>query len=804
MKFFSVCILLIIGQSYLTGAEKLDFSYQVRPILSKYCFACHGPDKAKGKLRLDIHEGIKKSTKAGNPSESELIQRLLTDDEDDVMPPHETGKKLKESELAILKQWIKEGASFGEHWSFQPIIKPTVPEVISKKKGLTDLDKFVVAKLEKKNLSPAPEAEKRNLIRRLSLDIRGIIPSIAEVENFLADNSANSYEKVIDQFLKSNLYGEKWASKWLDLARYADTKGYEKDKHREIWRYRDWVIKAINDDMPYDEFTLKQLAGDMLPNASQEDILATAFHRNTMTNEEGGTDDEEFRTEAVKDRIDTTGMVWMGLSLACAKCHTHKYDPVTIEEYYSLYAFMNQTEDNDREHPMTHMPTAEQKIKFNEVNAKLQELNKQKNAVFARADIQKSYKEWEAKQKAEEEKNKGKKKRRGKKKSYFDVHPELIPIAKKIYATEKVLNSYRGSLTPIMKELPKNKFRPNYVHDRGFFLNKGKKVKPGTPTFLHPMKKEWPMNRVGLAKWLVSKESPLTARVAVNRIWAQIFGRGIVETEEDFGNQGTMPSNPDLIDYLALNYMENGWSRKKLIKTILMSATYKQSSKVSAQMARDDKFNIWLARGPRFRMTAEMIRDSSLQAAGLLSKKMYGPSVMPYQPPGLWKSTYNTKKWVTSKGEDKYRRGLYTYMKRTSPYPTLTAFDAPSREICTARRIRSNTPLQSLVTLNDPAFVEAAQSFARNVIQAKKSFEERINLAYRTALSRNAQSTEINALKTLFEERLTHYKNNVSEARLMAENPLGKLAPDKDVSEHAAWATVCNVILNLDEFLTKE
>lgn len=798
-----LCVLVLFLCS-LQAEEKLNFSYQIRPILSKYCFACHGPDKAKGKLRLDIHEGIKKATTAGNAAESELIQRILTSDEDDVMPPHETGKKLKDHELALLKRWINEGAQFGEHWSFQPVKMPVIPEIKSSQKSLTDLDKIVIAQLKKKNLTPSPEADKRTLIRRLSLDIRGVLPEVGEVEKFLTDDSETAYEKLVDQFLESPLYGEKWAAKWLDLARYADTKGYEKDRHREIWRYRDWVIKAINDDIPFDEFTLKQIAGDMLPNASLDDILATAFHRNTMTNEEGGTDDEEFRTEAVKDRIDTTGMVWLGLSLACAKCHTHKYDPVTIEEYYSLYAFMNQTEDNDREHPMHHMPTAEERIKFDEVNRKLQELHRQKNELFAREDIQKSYKEWQAQQKEQKEENKDKKKKKGKEKTYFDVHPELIPIAKKIYQTEKELNKYRGSKTPIMKEKPQDKLRPNYVHDRGFFLNKGKEVKPDTPAFLHPMDKDLPRNRLGLAKWLVSKDSPLTARVAVNRVWAQIFGRGIVETEEDFGNQGTMPSNPDLIDYLAVKFMEDGWSQKKLIKTIVLSSTYRQSSNVSVELAREDRFNLWLARGPRFRMTAEMIRDSSLQVAGLLSKKMYGPSVMPYQPPGLWKSTYNTKKWETSKGEDKYRRGLYTYLKRTSPYPTMTTFDAPSREICTARRIRSNTPLQSLVTLNDPVFIEAAQAFARNIIQSQKSFKNRVNFAYSRALSRHAQNTEIVTLKELYEERLTFYRANLSEAKLMAEVPLGPLSEKQDIAEHAAWTTLCNVILNLDEFLTKE
>ena len=355
-----------------------------------------------------------------------------------------------------------------------------------------------------------------------------------------------------------------------------------------------------------------------------------------------------------------------------------------------------------------------------------------------------------------------------------------------------------------MKELPKEKQRPNFVHDRGFFLNKGKAVQPGTPKFLHPMAADLPKNRLGMAHWLISKDNPLAARVAVNRIWAQIFGRGIVETEEDFGNQGTMPTHPELLDWLAVTFMKNGWSQKALIKTILMSKTYQQSSKVSVELAVKDKFNQWLARGPRFRMSAEMIRDSALQAAGLLSSKMYGPSVMPYQPAGLWRSTYNTKKWITSQGEDKFRRGIYTYLKRTSPYPTMTAFDAPSREICTARRIRSNTPLQALVTLNDPVFVEAAQAFARKLIHSKTTLSERLQLAYQTALSREADNSEILTLQELYEERLAFYSKNPSHAQQLAENPIGKLPPAANKAEYAAWTAVCNVILNLDEFLTKE
>ncbi|MCM8533297.1 MAG: DUF1553 domain-containing protein, partial [Lentisphaeraceae bacterium] len=387
---------------------------------------------------------------------------------------------------------------------------------------------------------------------------------------------------------------------------------------------------------------------------------------------------------------------------------------------------------------------------------------------------------------------------------FYETDKELKSLTKEIATLKKRESNNLGSNTPIMKELTKDKHRPNFIHESGFFLNIGDKVTPETPSFLHTMAKGSPKNRLGFAKWLTSKESPLTARVAVNRLWAQIFGRGLVETEEDFGNQGTLPSHPDLLNWLAVTYMENGWSQKRILKTIFLSSTYKQSSKVSNELVQKDRFNLYLARGPRFRMTAEMIRDSALTNSGLLSRKMFGHSVMPYQPPGLWQSTYNTMTWETSKGENKYRRGLYTYHKRTSPYPTMTAFDAPSREICTARRIRSNTPLQSLVTLNDPVYVEAAQAFARRILTSKQSTTERFNFAYESALSRPAEPTEIAALNQLLEERLKYYTTYPLEAKNMAEKPLGKVPAHLKTAEAAAWTAVCNVILNLDEFLTKE
>ncbi|MCH2209143.1 MAG: DUF1549 and DUF1553 domain-containing protein [Lentisphaerales bacterium] len=678
-------------------------------------------------------------------------------------------------------------------------------------------------------------------------------------------------------------------------------------------------------------------------------------------------------------RVDTTGTVWLGLSLACAKCHTHKYDPVTIDEYYQLYSFFNQSEDNDHndDRPLQRFPTDWQKKKLAEISKSLKHLTEQREKKFKTATIQESYSKWREQEKdkwnhgtitslhttsgvqliqnknritaekhadsedtykidlrlpaksykalklatfplehlpskgssfdkeglyllsylqikkngkviklkkhhsylqenrsnpqkilsAHESKISGwalkrfnankknllviefedklkvskddqitvelvhnsnfhKKKiasfeiafsqgqdspkktlekfTKNPKQLFFDESKEFKGLSQKIAKLEKDKKQNLGSLTPIMKDLPTAKHRKNFIHESGFFLNVGKGVSPATPEFLHSMKKDWPKNRLGFAKWLISKENPLTAKVAANRIWAQIFGRGIVETEEDFGNQGLMPSHPELIDWLAMEYMNNGWSQKKLLKTIFLSDTYQQSSKVTAETLQKDRFNIYLARGPRFRMTAEMIRDSSLKAAGLLSSKMYGNSVMPYQPPGLWMSTYNSMKWQTSKGEDKYRRGIYTYLKRTSPYPTMTAFDAPSRELCTARRIRSNTPLQSLITMNDPVFVEAAQGFARRVILSSKNDTNRIQFAYQTALGRKADATEVQAISSLYKERLEYYKTFPEEATNMAEKPLGKVPANIQKPQAAAWTAACNVILNLDEFLTKE
>lgn len=747
----------------------IDFNRDIRPILSKNCFQCHGLDEEarKAKLRLDIREAATKEDdgyfviKPGDPENSDFMTRVTTDDEDDLMPPSDSGHELTETQIGLLRAWIQEGAKYAEHWSFVAPKRPDVPALKDDKWARTDIDRLVAAAAEAQGLTPGEEADRRTLIRRLSLDIIGLPPTWEQVEAFVNDQRPDAYERVVDSLLVSERYGEKWATIWLDLARYSDTKGYEKDRQRTIWKYRDWVIQAFNRDLPYDQFTLEQLAGDLIPNATSDQILATAFHRNTMTNDEGGTDNEEFRVAAVKDRVDTTIQVWMGLTMRCAKCHHHKYDPLTMQDYYSFYAIFNQTEDADRADDAPH-----QLFPSDQQNKQIADLENQLVALRKQGDKAKD----------------------------------------KVKQTQNKINGIRRSVlrVPVLKELVENKRRVTKVHTRGNFLNQGKQVAAGFPASFHSVQSEGVPTRADAARWLVSKQNPLTARVAVNRIWAVLFGRGIVVTEEDFGTQGFTPSHPELLDWLAIEFIDQGWSFKRILKTIVMSATYRQSTKVTPELVAKDPNNTWLCRGPRFRLSAETIRDNALAAAGLLSDKMYGPPVMPYQPAGIWQSTYNSRKWQTSGGEDRHRRGLYTFHKRTSPYPSMMTFDATSREVCTVRRNRSNTPLQALVTLNDPVYVEAAQGLARLIVNANpKSTHDGIDFAFKQAVARQATKAEHRILTGLFESRLNFYKGKSDDALAIATDPIGPAADNHDIPTLAAWTNVANVILNLDEFLTK-
>lgn len=622
-----------------------DFATEVRPILQK-CLPCHGPDDRSrmANLRLDSREGATGENGGyaglvpGSSPDSRLIARVEADQ--NPMPP--TGERLSPDEIDALRQWIDAGARYERHWAFERPVRPDLPVVSDPSWVRNPVDALVLAKLDENGLRPSVEADRYTLIRRVSLDLTGLPPTPAEAEAFASDNSTNAYESLVDRLLSSIAYGERWARVWLDLARYADSMGYEKDSLRTIWPYRDWLVKALNDNIPLDRFTVLQLAGDLLPEPTQDDLVATGFHRNTMTNTEGGTDDEEFRDAAVKDRVATTGQTWMGLTWGCAQCHSHKYDPISHKEYYSLYAFFNQTADADRNDDSPTLELAE------------------------------------------------------------------------------------GVSTPILKKVSQEERRKTFVHKRGNFMSLGEHVEPNVPAAFHKFPPEASKDRLGLAQWLISEENPLTARVAANRIWARVFGAGIVKTEEDFGTQGSPPTHPALLDWLALEFMDGGWDMKALIKTIVMSATYRQGSDASQELLERDPENNLLARGPRFRLPAEMVRDQALAASGLLSRKFGGPPVMPWQPDGIWQVVYSSRLWETSPGEDRHRRALYTLWRRTSPYPSMTTFDAPSGETCTIRRIRTNTPLQALVTLNDPPLMEAAQFLAKRAKREADSGSESI------------------------------------------------------------------------------
>jgi hypothetical protein len=719
-----------------------DFRFDVRPILAKNCFACHGPDenKREADLRLDMRDAAVETGAIvpGTPGDSELVRRITSDDPEERMPPAETGHVLSPAEVSTLKDWIAAGAPYAPHWSYTEPKRPELPQVSHAEWCRNPIDYYVMAQLDKAGLRPEPEADRYRLIRRLSLDLTGLPPTIAEADEFARDNRPDAYERVVDRLLASSAYGEHWARKWLDLARYADTNGYEKDGSRTIWPFRDWVINSLNADMPFDQFTIEQLAGDLLDEPTKDQIIATAFHRNTMQNDEGGTDDEEFRTAAVVDRVNTTMQVWMATTIGCCQCHSHKYDPFSQREYYQIYAFFNQTADADR----------------------------------------------------------------------VDSAPVLGTWLKKPAPKRKKGGPTGQDAMPIMQELPADRQRTTRVLIRGSFLNPGETVTAATPEALPTLPGDLPKNRLGFAKWLVSRSNPLTSRVTANRAWEQFFGRGIVLTSEDFGSQGMLPTHPDLLDWLGVELMDGKWSLKHLAKTIVMSAAYRQSSQTSAEKLLKDPDNQLMSRGPRERLSAEQIRDQALAVSNLLSRKMGGPSVMPPQPEGMWQMVYSDEKWITSAGEDRYRRGLYTFWRRTSPYPTSMALDATSHETCTIRRVTTNTPIAAFALLNDPVYVEAAQALARSVLKnGGVDTNARATYAFRQVLVRPPTAEEIARLVSLFELEQAHYAADADAARKMTTvEPIDPKSPAPDspnLAELAAWTVVSNVLLNLDETLNK-
>ena len=750
----------VLAAAPLAAAQPgtIDFNRDVRPILSNNCFACHGPDDKvrKGDLRLDTRAGaIANAIVPGKPEASTFVDRIRATDES-AMPPAKFGKKLTAKEVEILTQWVKQSAPYAVHWAYAKPVRPLVP------KGATHpVDAFIQSRLLAEKLKPAPEADKHSLVRRVALDLTGLPPTPAEVDEFIKDTSPQAYEKLADRLLAKPAFGEHWARMWLDLARYADSAGYADDPARTIWKYRDYVIQSFNKNKPFDQFTIEQLAGDLLPSPTPEQLVATAFHRNTMTNSEGGTNDEEFRNVAIVDRVNTTYMVWMGTSMMCSQCHNHKYDPFSQKEYFQSFAFFNNTADADRNDESPTLPffSADQETK--------------KKAMAA------TIAGWEPKLKV-----------------------GGFWLRLRYGAMKKALAEMKPETTvPIFRELPAGQRRKTKLQFRGNFMDLGDEVTEGTPASLH---KSAGGTRLDFAKWLTSPENPLTARVVANRFWEQLFGTGIVRTSEEFGTQGELPSHPELLDWLAVD-LQSHWDVKRFLKLLVTSAAYRQSAKVTPELFERDPENRLLARGPRVRLSAEMVRDQALFVSGLLSPKMLGPSVRPVQPNlGVNAAFGGSIDWAPSTGEDKFRRGIYTQWRRSNPYPSMSTFDAPNRDTCIVRRARTNTPLQALVTMNDPVYIEAAQALARRVMKdGGKTSEEKAAYAVKLALVRPATDLEAKRLAKLFDESKAKYAKDAAKATAFATNPLGPLPKDMDTADAAAWTVVSSVLLNLDEMFMK-
>jgi mono/diheme cytochrome c family protein len=883
--------------------EPVDFTTQVKPILNKNCISCHGGVRQKGGFSLLFRDEALAKTKSGkyaiipgDPGHSEMIRRITLDDPEDRMPyKHDP---LSKNDIDILRRWIKEGAKWGEHWAYVPVKDVPVPQ---NKSGWTKnaIDNFIAQKLDEQDLKPSTVADKQTLLRRVSLDIIGMPAPESLAKKYLNDNSDHAYADLVDSLLASPHYGEKWAAMWLDLARYADTKGYERDDARTIWRYRDWLINAFNNDKPYDQFLTEQLAGDLLPNATDDDFIATAFHRNTMTNDEGGTENEEFRTAAVLDRVNTTWQALMGTTFGCVQCHSHPYDPFHHEDYYKFMAFFNDTRDEDTEadYPLlrTYNDSLQQQLSLvvnwikENVSAKKEKevytflktwqpaynslicdsftnseltdtkwlafrnhaVSRLKNVdltnknsliyrflswprgggtwnihldnisgpVIASTSFASAKKDmgWQYAETALQPTN-------GAHDLVFTYNNPTITdsllnavIFDWYYFTETfpgndkpgyaaIKNNYWKLLkadlptTPVMMDNPTDMHRPTNVFERGNWLVKGDKVTADVPQSLNPFPANAPRNRLGLAMWLTSKQNPLTARTMVNRVWEQLFGNGLAETLEDLGSQGVLPTHPELLDWLSYQFMnDDNWSVKKMIRTIVMSATYQQDSKVSPELLQKDPANKYYARGARVRLSAEQIRDQALFISGVFCDSMYGPSVYPWQPKGIWLSPWNGRRWEQSKGNQQYRRALYTYWKRTAGYPSMMTFDGVSREVCSARRIRTNTPLQALTTLNDSVYIDLARHFAQRMQkEAGTEVKQQIRQGFEWATNHAIDDKSLQALMKLYNTAFSQFKNNKDKTSKI----LGETNKDASV-ETAALTVVANAILNLDEVVTK-
>lgn len=741
--------------------DVVDYNIHVRPILSDKCFACHGPDNntREAGLRLDTEEGAYGALAdqpdmfaivPGEPAESEVYHRLVTDDDTYRMPPVSSNLTLTTREIDLLTKWIEQGAEYKPHWAFTPPLKADVPADDGNGWARNEIDHFILRRMKDVGFEPNAVAEKHHLLRRISLDVTGLPPSADQVERFLADDSHESYEKMVDELLASDAYGERMALHWMDVARYADSYGYQDDDIRTQWPWRDWVIHAFNENMPYDQFITWQLAGDLLPNATKEQILATAFNRNHKITEEGGVIEEEYRVAYGLDKTNTFAKGILGITMECAQCHDHKYDPFSQKNYYSLFAFFNNTTEKGFEGLVNSGPSKTPRLTITQedLNGMLDFINK-----------------WDEKEK------------------------------------EAVSVSVMGELDTV---------RPTFILDRGLYDSPTERVYPGTPESILPFDSlKFPQNRLGLAQWTFSKDNPLTARVFVNQIWALFFGRGLVPTIADFGNQGELPSHPELLDWLAADFQENGWDVKRLVKQFVMSATYRQSSYITDTHREKDPDNMYYARAIRIRLPAETVRDQVLASSGLLNRTIGGPSVKPYQPEGIWEVASPGRgtlaHYVQDHGDDLYRRGMYVFFKVTLPPPTMLIFDASNRDMCEVTRQRTNTPLQALVMLNDPTILEAARVFAAELMATddRASIDEWIQIAFKRILCRAATEDETDVLSRFYQEE----KARFSKAPTMADKFLhvGEAPQPADLPkiEHAALMAVIHAVYNLEETITR-
>ena len=822
---------LQFGRLEARAAEvSVVFSRDVLPILSDHCFHCHGPDAKegrKGELRLDDEGDAKRPRdgyaiiRPGDPHQSVLMERVTTADPEEVMPPPKTGRPLNERQKVILKRWIEQGAKWGKHWSFERVTRPEVPGGYR-----NPVDAFIGERLKREGLTPNPMASPSTLVRRVSLDLTGL-PPMEEERDFLAKPEDGAWERVVDRLLASPAFGERMAWDWLDAARYADSNGYQGDADRTMWPWRDWVVRAFNENLPFDRFTVWQLAGDLLPGAGHDPILATGFLRNHMINGEGGRIAEENRVDYVMDMTETTGTVWMGLTLNCCRCHDHKFDPLLQRDYYRFSAFFNQTPvtgagGNPQTPPVLACPEPGQKERLaglqKTYGEELEVLKEWELAMYPReakgklkasAEVEALGKE--VREALEIEARSRKPEQADRLAGHFSkTDPALADWMRRTAASRKAVEDQEKSIPKVMVMGDMEKSRPTYLLDRGLYTARKEEVFAGVPESLPQLGKaerEGGPNRLVLAEWLVSREHPLTSRVIVNRFWQMLFGIGLVKTPEDFGVQAEYPVHPELLDWLAVEFMESGWNVQHVLRLILTSESYRRfSGVVDPVQAERDPQNRLLARGPRFRLPSWVLRDQALAVSGLLDRRVGGRPVNPYQPDGIWEeATFGKRKYEQSRGRDLYRRSLYTFWRRIVG-PT-SFFDNAKRQVCEVKPLRTNTPMHALATLNDPTFVESARALANSVLsESSLSTKARIESAAKRVVFRDLEPAEVAVFEQSLERARRAFRVDLkaTEALLRVGDTRSGMVEGRDAVELAAWTNVCLNLLNLDEVLTKE